>query len=167
MSTGLFIGRFQPFHIGHLKDVRDALKDMDELIIAIGSSQHSNTEENPFTVEERMRMLEDALIANNISDYTLFPVPDIGDDSKWVEHVRTLIPKFDVVYSGNPTVQKLFESRHFKVKKIKLLPNVNATTIRDKILKDQDWEKLVPNEVSSYLKKIDGIKRIKNIFSKK
>jgi len=59
MTTGLFIGRFQPFHLGHLSDIKDALKEVDELVIAIGSSQHSGTKENPFSTEERIKMIED------------------------------------------------------------------------------------------------------------
>jgi nicotinamide mononucleotide adenylyltransferase len=44
-----------------------------------------------------------------------------------------------------------------------LIPNVSATKIRDMMIKDEDWEKLVPNEVVSYIKKIDGVKRVKGI----
>jgi len=48
MTTGLIIGRFQPFHKGHLHAIEHALKEVDELIIAVGSSQYVNTEDNPW-----------------------------------------------------------------------------------------------------------------------
>ena len=50
----LYIGRFQPFHKGHLKILQKLAKKYDEIIIGIGSSQYSNTLENPFTSEERI-----------------------------------------------------------------------------------------------------------------
>jgi len=52
MKTGLIIGRFQPFHNGHLYAIKNALKKVDELVIAIGSSQYVNTEDNPFSFEK-------------------------------------------------------------------------------------------------------------------
>ena len=120
MTTGLFIGRFQPFHKGHLQDIKEALKEVDELIIAIGSSQFSHTEENPFSVDERIEMIEDTLIANDISDYTIFPIPDIGNDSKWVEHIELIVPQFDVVFTGNELTEKLFREKKYKVIKVKI-----------------------------------------------
>ena len=39
MSRALFIGRFQPFHNAHLADIKKILKENDEVLIAIGSSQ--------------------------------------------------------------------------------------------------------------------------------
>ena len=52
-KVGLYIGRFQPFHMGHLSIVKRALKECDTLVIAIGSSQENRTKKNPFTFEER------------------------------------------------------------------------------------------------------------------
>ncbi|HDM88409.1 MAG TPA: nicotinamide-nucleotide adenylyltransferase, partial [Candidatus Bathyarchaeota archaeon] len=43
MRRGLFIGRFQPPHLGHLHAIKQALEECDELIIVIGSSQYSHT----------------------------------------------------------------------------------------------------------------------------
>lgn len=36
MTRGLFVGRFQPFHLGHLHVIKELLEKVDELIIAIG-----------------------------------------------------------------------------------------------------------------------------------
>jgi nicotinamide-nucleotide adenylyltransferase len=41
LRRGLLIGRFQPFHIGHLKAIEQATSENDEVIIGIGSAQYS------------------------------------------------------------------------------------------------------------------------------
>jgi len=162
MTRGLFIGRFQPFHLGHLKDVKDAVKEVDELIIGVGSSQETNTEENPFSVEERIEMIEFVLAAEDIGNFTIFPIPDFHDDKKWVEHVETLVPDFDIVYTGNDWTEKCFKKKH-KVKKIELIKGISSTIIRDKILKNEDWEKIVPKKTVEFLSMIKGVERIKKI----
>ncbi|MEM3596417.1 MAG: adenylyltransferase/cytidyltransferase family protein, partial [Candidatus Bathyarchaeia archaeon] len=58
--VGLYVGRFQPFHLGHLEVVRSILNRADELIIAIGSSQYSHTRRNPFTAGERVTMIRES-----------------------------------------------------------------------------------------------------------
>jgi len=161
MTTGLFIGRFQPFHKGHLQDIKDALNEVDELIIAIGSSQFSHTEENPFSVEERIEMIEDTLMQNDISNYTIFPIPDISDDERWVAHVSSIVPEFDVVFTGNAMTEKLFSERGYKVKRVRMLEGINGTTIREMMLKNENWQELVPEEVAEFLEKIKGAERVR------
>ena len=82
MKRGLFIGRFQTFHLGHLLDIKNALKEVDELVIGVGSSIEKYTKYNPFSVEERLEMIDLVLHANNISKYTIFQIPDFHDDKK-------------------------------------------------------------------------------------
>ena len=108
-------------HLGHLKDIKDALKEVDELVIGIGSSNEKRTKENPFSVEERIEMLEYALAAEDIGNYTIYPIPDFHDDKKWAEHIETLLPKFDAVFTGNDWTAKCFRKKGYKVKKIRLL----------------------------------------------
>ena len=162
MKRGLFIGRFQPFHIGHLSDIKNALKEVDELVIGVGSSNEKHTKYNPFSVEERIEMIDLVLPANDIGKYTVFPIPDFGNDEKWLEHVETLVPKFDVVYTGNKWTEKCFKGK-YKVKRVDMLKGVSSTIIRNQILKNKDWQSLVPKEVVEFISKIKGVERVKKI----
>ena len=48
-KTALFIGRFQPFHNGHLYSLNKCLEIGEQVVIAVGSSQESGTENNPYS----------------------------------------------------------------------------------------------------------------------
>ena len=159
----LFIGRFQPFHMGHLK-VLTGLSDKYEFIIGIGSAQYSNTYDNPFTLDERIEMIKQSLKDTNVK-YTIYPIPDIHDYSRWVDHVCSIVPPFDIVLSNNPVTRKLFENKDFKVEDI---PRYNrrlysGREIRRRISKNEEWENLVPIPVVKLIHQIDGIKRIQNL----
>lgn len=154
MSAALFIGRFQPFHLGHLSVVKQALKENGFLIIGVGSSQYSSTLDNPFAFEERKTMIVAALDKQKIpaNQYTILPLPDIHNDAKWVDHVTSLVPNFDCVVTGSPLVKKLFaEHGKFPVVDVKFLSNLSATAIREKMTKGQNWEKDVPNAVAQWI----------------
>ena len=66
VRRGLFVGRFQPIHKGHLKAMKDILKEVDELVVVVGSSQYSHTMENPFTTGERVVMIRRALAEEGV-----------------------------------------------------------------------------------------------------
>lgn len=166
MVTGLFIGRFQPFHLGHLSAIKQALKQVDWLIIGVGSSQESRTKENPFTIEERINMIENTLADEGIKNCSIYPIPDINEDIKWVEHVQTLVPKFETVFTGNPLTEKLFKEKGYKVKRIKILSGINGTTIRDKMVNNEEWEMLVPLGTVKEIMRIKGVKKVKEIMKK-
>ena len=165
MKRGLFIGRFQPFHLGHLQDIKDALKEVDELIIGVGSSKEKNTEENPFSAEERTRMIDLVLPKNSVRNYIIFPIPDFHDDKKWVENIESLMPNFDVVYTGNDWTERCFKTRGYTIKKVKILEGVTSTIIRDRMANNHDWQSLVPKEVAGFISKIKGVERVKEVVS--
>ncbi|HAO59273.1 MAG TPA: ADP-ribose pyrophosphatase, partial [Psychrobacter sp.] len=56
----VFIGRFQPFHMGHKAVVDEALKRAENVIMLIGSANMPRSLRNPFTVEERSQMIKGA-----------------------------------------------------------------------------------------------------------
>jgi len=166
-QRGLFIGRFQPIHLGHIKVIKSLLEEVNELIIVIGSAQLSHSFNNPFTAGERILMIRDSLIENNIdiSKIFLIPIIDTNDNRIWVSHVITTVPKFDIVYTNNPLVFRLFKESGIEVKNTKMFDRDKyiSTLIREKILKDENWEIYVPKSVVRIIKEIDGINRIKDI----
>ena len=107
----IFIGRFQPFHNGHLETVRWILKEHKEILIVIGSIQESLTKKNPFTFKERKKMIEDVLVLEGIKKFKIRGVSDHKDDLLWTKNILGKFSKKDVViYTGNPWTKECFES---------------------------------------------------------
>lgn len=170
MKHGLLIGRFQPFHHGHLYAIKYALKKVDMLWIAIGSAQKSHEQRNPFTAGERLAMIKASLDANKINPrrWLAVPVNDADVHSLWVSHVDMLIPKYDVVFTNDSFSAMLFKEHGKKVMKIPFLKrkDLEGTEIRHRIANDEEWVTLVPREVVKIIKEVDGVNRIKLLHPK-
>ncbi len=170
MRRGLFIGRFQPPHLGHIHAIKAALGECDELIVAVGSAQYSHTLENPFTAGERIEMLRKALVEEGVdaSRVHIVPVPDVGEHSLWVARVKSFCPGFQVVYTNNPLVKRLFEEEGYEVKSIDLYQRdlEMGARIRELMLEGRGWEGLVPRSVAEYIKSIRGVERLREIARK-
>jgi len=167
VKRGLFVGRFQPFHKGHLRAFEDVLKKVDELIIVVGSAQYSHRIDNPFTAGERVTMIREALDEAEVepSRYWIIPVRDMHVHMLWVAEVVGFTPKFDIVYSNEPLTRRLFIEGSFKVESIPFhsREKYSSTVIREKMLKNQSWEELVPKSVARYIRKIKGVERLQDL----
>jgi nicotinamide-nucleotide adenylyltransferase len=161
----LFIGRFQPFHLGHLLLLEKLNKQYDEIIIGIGSSQYSNTYENPFSEIERKQMITHSLDAVGIHKYRIVTIPDIHDPPRWVDHVCSIVSDFDVIIANNPFTRKLFSEEGYMVKGTGFFQRnlYSGKEIRRRILQDEPWRELVPEAVFKIISDIDGVNRVKNI----
>ncbi len=156
IQTGLYIGRFQPFHLGHLSAIKQALKEVDQLIIGIGSSQYHREANNPFTAEERQTMIKKTLKAEEIEDHCqIFLIPDIHNDEKWVAHVKSIVPPFEMVIVGNEGIVKtLFEKADTPVIQVKREYDISATEIRERMQEKAEWEQMVHPTSIEFLKSI-------------
>ena len=167
VKRGVFVGRFQPFHNGHLKAVEGILREVDELVIVVGSSQYSHRMNNPFTSGERITMIRRALEEEGIqpSRYWIVPVPDTHVHMIWVSQVVGYTPKFDVVYTNEPLTRRLFVERGFKVEPVPFHEReiYSATEIRKRILDGENWEELVPKGVAQIIKEIGGVERLRDL----
>ena len=167
LTTGLYVGRFQPFHLGHLEAVKYVLERVDELAIIVGSAQSSHTIENPFTAGERLTMIRLALKEAGIrpDHYTVIPLPDAEFHKVWVAHLLSQTPKFDVVYTNEPLTARLLKEEGLKVEHIPMFNRTlyTATEVRRRLLNGADWEELLPKSVGVYLKQIGGDERLQDI----
>jgi len=161
----LFIGRFQPFHNGHLKVIKYILSKYDEIVIGIGSSQYKNTSKNPFSFNERKKMIENTLKKEGISDYRIIDIPDIHNPPKWVDHILSIYSDVEVVATNNSFTKKLFENKGYKVINTPIFDGekFSGKNIRKKIKNNEQWQNLVPESVLEIIKKVNGIQRIKSL----
>lgn len=161
---GLYIGRFQPYHLGHQAVLRKIAQEVDEIVVGIGSAQESHTPENPFTAGERVTMIDGALKDLEATCYVI-PLEDVARNAVWVSHVRAMTPSFEVVYSNNPLVVRLFTEAGVTVKRPPMYKRelYSGTRIREMMISGANWEGLVPEPVAAVIKEIDGVDRLRTV----
>jgi len=167
-KRGLVIGRFQPFHNGHLELIHQIMNECDELIVAIGSAQFNYLAKDPFTAGERIEMIHASLSDQtfDLGKFFIIPLPNFENNACWFEYVKSMVPKFDILYSGNEYV--LFLSSEAIIVKEPLFINkfrFNGENIRNLICNNEKcnekWENLVPNPVKDIIVNINGVERMK------
>jgi nicotinamide-nucleotide adenylyltransferase len=166
LASGLFIGRFQPFHKGHLATVKFALERVEQLVIVVGSAQKSHEPRNPFTAGERIRMIKQSLDIDDETDVRrilIIPVPDTDVHALWTHQVDMLVPKYDVVFANDLFTLMLFQEKGIKALEAPLYrrDEMKATEIRKRMIAEEIWEDLVPIPVSKVIKEINGVERVK------
>lgn len=88
----VFIGRFQPFHRGHMSVIDEALKRADNVIILIGSANLPRSLRNPFSVEERAQMIKGAYSASESSRIHCVGLDDaLYNDTRWLQYVQKAV----------------------------------------------------------------------------
>ena len=111
-----FIGRFQPFHLGHRHVIRTALERARHVIVLVGSPNVSRSVKNPFTLEEREAMIravfpreagERRLIVKSIDDY-------LYNETAWITAVQRAVTQ-TVIETGNAGGIALHGTRDFKI----------------------------------------------------
>ena len=162
---GLLIGRFQPFHLGHLDAVLFALSRTENLFIGIGSSNKSNETRNPFSAKERREMIISSVEPSMADRIKIFDIPDVGDHEKWTFEIDKIMPKYDVIFTNDEFTKTLFEKREMNVVPVVLKDRekFSGTNIRQLIADDENWQDLVPRGTKKVLDKIDAKERLKNL----
>ena len=171
MLTGLLVGRFQPLHLGHIETIKFTFNTVQTLIIVVGSAQLSHELRNPFTAGERIEMIRNSLLQVKEIDMRriiIIPVPDTNIHALWTYNLDLLVPKYDIVFTNDPFTYGLFQERQKKIIIPKLYDRqkFSATLIRNYIIKNTNWKKLVHPETAKVIEEIKGIERLKMIWKK-
>ncbi|NPA23472.1 MAG: nicotinamide-nucleotide adenylyltransferase [Crenarchaeota archaeon] len=163
---GLFIGRFQPFHLGHLKALEWILNQVEEVTIAIGSANVALTFRNPFTVGERIEMIHRVLKELGLLDRAyICSVPDTCGEMHtiWPAYLRHWCPKFDIVFTNDPLSELCLDYANIKHVGIPFFDRnqLSGTYIRKLMaVKDDRWRELVPRQVERFIDEINGVDRV-------
>jgi nicotinamide-nucleotide adenylyltransferase len=164
---GLMTGRFQPFHNGHLALARQALSECDELVVVIGSAQFNFIEKDPFTAGERVLMIHQALAeaGTDLSRCYVIPVANDENNARWLATLRSQVPPFDVLYSGNAFVEHLVQAQDpslvVKSPRFSKKEEYNGTKIRNLMTSGRKWKHLVPPAVAKVVEDVGGLERMR------
>ncbi len=165
-KIGLCIGRFQPFHLGHIDAIKQAKEyGVTEFLIGIWSCDKEHTAENPFTYDERKMMIDKLLKTLNIK-FTIYPIPDMEKDEDRKNHITNTIPEFDMVISGNIWITNIFKGTKYPICKVKINKEIKSTSIRHLLYigETHKLQEMLPTQVLSYLQGINAAKRIGTYF---
>ena len=155
-DTGLLVGRFQTFHLGHQKLVEAGLMLCDRLVILVGSAQECGTERNPLNVETRIAMIKSVFSDDRIMIYALSDLSNENDiRPEWGRYLLQNVDRYiykapELMIYGNDEAR----SRWFDTEDIKntsefivnrgALP-ISATMLREMMVRDdrREWMKWV------------------------
>lgn len=136
MKTGIFIGRFQPVHQGHVHAIGIAASQVDKLYILIGSANACRSIKNPWTYAERKSMLRSKLWSSRATNVEFIPLNDHPyNDTQWIADIRATVDHYQM---GTPTLFGHMKEGNaylnwfpdWKFKDIEAQYNVHATGIR-------------------------------------
>tara|TARA_B110000014_G_C20122400_1_gene595442 strand:+ start:1513 stop:2016 length:504 start_codon:yes stop_codon:yes gene_type:complete len=166
MKVGILIGRFQPLHKGHVNAIEFARDNSERLFVIVGSAEKSNQERNPFSFEERKRMIGLALKGKKLQDnISIVPINDARNHTEWIKSIKNTIGEYNLIFTNDELTEKLFKEDGAEVLNVPLQDRneLSATEVRKRLELDKEWESLVTPEIAQYLKEINAVERMKSI----
>lgn len=154
-KLAVFIGRFQPFHNGHKAVIEEGLKIAESVLVLIGSANGPRTLRNPFTYEERHRMIVDIsprIFTEPLGDH-------LYNDERWVEDIQRIVSEYedeDIVLVGHSKDHSSYYLKMFPQWDNVNVPNVwglSSTTIREAYFGwgENGGDDIIPVETKDFL----------------
>ncbi len=140
---GIYIGRFQPFHIGHLRTLKLALEQSQQVIVILGSHRVAPNIKNPWSSEERIQIIQSCLAPKDRKRVTFIPVRDwLYSDNLWLAAVQQQVSEAISMDGAFPTIAMFGHHKDDSSYYLQLFPqwelvetgnhdSVSSTTIRD------------------------------------
>lgn len=168
----VFIGRFQPFHRGHLKVLRCALRLGRRVLLLVGSSHAARSPHNPWTFAEREAMIRGSLTPEEDARLEIQPLVDLYNDVMWNRQVRRSaraalgaaapaegLPANGIALIGHKKDGSSYYLGMFpdwKSEGVESFDNLSATPIRDDLWRDPaaalaTWGDSLPPNVAAFL----------------
>lgn len=92
-DLAVFIGRFEPFHLGHLTILQRALALSSRVVVLVGSAEAPRTAKNPWSFTERVVMIEAALGAD-AARVTALPLRDhLYNENAWLAEAQAQVAR--------------------------------------------------------------------------
>lgn len=139
----VFIGRFQPFHLGHQAVIDEALTQAEEVIVIVGSSYAARNTRNPWTFEERKRIIRSVYPMRKDAPRELshlgigarvkiVGVPDYPyDENKWVASIQTAVLGAMKFHPGPLNIGLIGHAKDHTSYYLKMFPMWNGESVQN------------------------------------
>ena len=162
-DVAVLIGRFQPFHLGHLFLLESALAKADRLLILLGSHRCAPDTRNPWSSEERQEMIRASLPSDLQRRVELIPIRDhLYSDNLWLAEVQQKVlaatdEDDSVLLVGHRKDRssyylELFPQWDFE--EVAMRGAIHSSAIREAYFSDSadgDWSSQVPAAIGTIL----------------
>ena len=104
-KVAILIGRFEPAHRGHFRNLAFASRMAEKVEVIVGSAFQPRTPKNPFTTKERIDMIRNSLWeidGNSLSErfISFTPIRDYDyNNNLWIKKVQ------EIIYTSNPGIK--------------------------------------------------------------
>lgn len=165
-KKALIIGRFQPFHFGHLYLIKKTLEISEKIIIGIGSASIFD-KNNPLDYNTREKIIKKVFFMEKIEDRLdkIVDLEDFFDDKKWAKNVIEKSGFFDILVSNNQWTNSVMEKEGFKIISFPFYRRYlyEGWRIRKLIKKNKkEWRERMPKYIVNFINsKIKFFKEIK------
>lgn len=171
VALGLVLGRFQPFHLGHLEYVEAARSRCSRLFVGVTNPDpesrvatdsdpaRSMSANNPFTFSERRSMIEDSLwdLGWTDRDFAIVPAPIMHPD-RLLHYLPAAseTTAFLTIYDewGEQKV-RLMSDLGYEVdvlwRRDYASRRTSGTEIRRMLAEGAEWRRLVPRAVARHI----------------
>jgi nicotinamide mononucleotide adenylyltransferase len=165
---GMIHGRFQPFHLEHLRYFRLVWEQSEQVIVGITNPDPSTIvadelnehrhlqEENPLTFIERLIMIQDTLRDEGYPLERIFITPmPIHHPDRWQYYIPQGTVIFVVVYSPweKQKAERLRKAGFDVVIVDNLKKGISGKQVRSLIRSNGNWESLVPSAVARFYRR--------------
>ena len=143
-KCGLYVGRFQPLHVGHTNIIGKMFDECEVVIIAVGSAQESGTQRNPFDFATRSQWIVETFSTRKNHILHVVPIPDRehpSNDASWGDYLLDKVWSAtemtpDVIYEGEEGERAhWYDNLNVSVIKVpRTIIPISATEIREGIL---------------------------------
>jgi len=147
LTDAAYLGRFQPFHLGHRNVIEEERENFDSFVIVIGSADKGRTEDNPLTFEERKELVKSCFPEIEIVELEDAESKQEEDNQEWCQRLEEKLD-IDVMISQNDLVKRIVdEYTDFEVHGQQLHePDIySGTEVRRRIRSGEEWRYLIPN----------------------
>lgn len=170
-KIAVVIGRWQPFHLAHESIIKHALEAAERVIIVIGGHRGTQTTKNPWSTDERIKMISASLPLERISFVTVRDTP--YNDNTWLASIQEKVAEAvgdesKICLVGSLSDDTSYYLKSFPKWKPVLLPalkNFHASDIR-KMYFEGDMREVqgcVPPAVFAFLTQFKTTNEFKNL----